>query len=208
MVGPAESGNRHSADRFWLGPIAGLVLLALLGAAYYALNRPHTAPKPAAALLPVTVSQMASLTFHSDNKTLTLYQSANTGGGTSWHIGSPTGATADDSLVGSFVGGLVTLTASRTLSTNPTGADLKAYGLAPPASSVTVARSDGQPNLELDIGAQSPVGSYYAQVAGQAAVYLVDGMVPAEISADPKAWLPVPATSSSTSASSSATGAG
>ena len=203
-----ESDNRHSADRFWLGPVAGLVLLILLGTVYYAVSRPPTAPKPAATLVPVTVSEIASLTFHSQNQTLTLYQSPAQAGGASWRIGAATGEAADSSLVGSFVGGLVTLTASRTLSSSPTAADLKAYGLAPPTSSVSVARTGGRPALQLDLGTQSPVGSYYAQVAGQATVYLVDGMVPSEISADPKAWLPVPATPSSTAPASSATTSG
>lgn len=203
MAGIAQGDSQRSSDRFWLGPVAGLVLLILLGSAYYLLTHTQAKPKLALSLVPTTVNEMSSLTFHAQNKALTLYQTPNAGGGTAWHIGSPTGTTADDSLVGNFVGGLITLTPTRTVTSNPTGADLKAFGLAPPASSVAIARSNAQPNLQIDVGAQSPVGGYYLQVAGTPTVYLVDGMVPAEISADPNAWLPIPTTPSSTAASSS-----
>ena len=196
MANTAKDGGRHSADRFWFGPMAGLVALILLGSAYFLLSRPHASPKPPSVLVPLTVSGITSLTFQSQGKSLTLYQTKGSGG-TSWHIGSPSGAAADSALTGSFVGSLITLTPDRTLTTTPTAAELKAYGLTPPTASVAVRGADGQVTVQLNVGVASPIGSYYVQVAGKPAVYLVSGMVPAEISANPNAWLPVPSSSGS-----------
>ena len=202
MVAEASDRARHRADRFWLGPVAGLVLLCLLGGLYFLLTRPKPPAKVTPTLLSLTEGQIASLTFDAKGKTLTLYRGATAGGTTHWHIGSPAGAAADSTLVQSFVGNLVTLTATRTLTTNPTAAALKAYGLTPPTASVVVARTGGRPGLRMDVGARSPVGGYYTQVDGLPTVYVVSGMTPAEISANPSAWLPIPTTPASSGASS------
>jgi len=199
-----QDGGRGSADRFWFGPVAGLVVLILLGCVYFLISRPHAPSKPASVLVPVTVSEISSLTFTSQGKSLTLYQTT-AAGGTSWHIGSPTGAAADSSLTGSFVGALITLTPDRTLTTTAaTSADLKSYGLTPPTASVAVNGSGGTTIEQVNVGVASPVGSYYVQIAGKPTIYLVSGMVPAEISANPNAWLPVPSTAGSGTSASAA----
>lgn len=195
------------SDRFWLGPLAGVAALLVLAGTYFALTRPRAPVKPANLLVPLTVNQISALTFTAQGKTLTLYQTAGTGG-TAWHVGSPGGPAADTSLIGSFVGSLITLTPDRILTTTPTTAQLQAYGLSPAKASVAVVGSDGKLAVQLDVGTTSPLGSYYLQLAGKPTVYVVSGSVPAEISADPHAWLPPPTSSSGTSASGTSAASG
>lgn len=206
MVGQASGGARRAADRFWLGPVAGLVLLCLLGGLYFLLTRPKPPAKVTPTLLSLTEGQIASLTFDAKGKTLTLYRGATAGGTIRWHIGSPAGPAADSTLVQSFVGNLVTLTATRTVTAAPSAAALQAYGLTPPIASVVVARTGGRAALRMDVGARSPVGGYYTQVDGRPTVYVVSGMTPAEISANPSAWLPIPKTPAASGAASGAGG--
>lgn len=205
MADTSRNGGSRAADRFWLGPVAGLVALILLGSAYFLLNRPKAPSKPASVLVPLTVSQIAALTFTVQGQTLTLYQSSGAAG-TAWHIGSPNGAAADSSLAGNFVGGLVTLTPDRTLTGTPTSAQLKSFGLAPPTASVALKGSSGQMLEQVNVGVTSPVGSYYVQIAGKPTVYLVSGLVPSEISANPTAWLPAPSGTSGTPVAPASTG--
>lgn len=189
-------------DRMWLGPVAGLAVLAALGIVFYAVTHPRTkAPAVSSYLLDVTATQIAALRFQAQGKTLTLYQTQSSGGAT-WTIGG--GAQADQSLVQTFVGNLTTLTADRTLTKAPTAADLQSWGLAPPTSILTVERTGGAASLQLKLGVQSPVGDYYTQVGQSPTVYLVGGTVASEISANPSAWLPPPAASGSASSGTSA----
>lgn len=195
--------------RLWLGPLAAAVaILVLVGVYFLVTARPHT-PK-AASFLGVTVGAMGTLTFHSKGQSLTLYQVQNTGGtGSTWRIGAPTGTPADQSLTTSFASSLATLQPSRTLTANATPVQLKEYGLNPPTASVTIGRTGGRAPVTLDVGIASPVGGYYAQVAGKPAVYMLSGTVPTEISASTKAWLPVPSgTSASGGTPSSSASAG
>ena len=191
----------------WAGPAVALGLLIVLGALYFLLSRPGAAPKAPTFLLHVTTDEISAMDLHAHDKTLTLYANPGTAGAVDWTIDRPGGTPADNNLVQSFVSSLVTLTPSRKLMASPSASDLQSYGLSP-ASSVLVVhlRSGGTP-VELDVGQTAPTGEYYARVAGDPAVYLIDGMVAGEITADPKAWLPV-ASSTSSSASASAAPAG
>ena len=205
MEQAAAGGRRRGgAGRFWIGPVAGIAALAVLAGSYALLVRPkpQTAPHY---LVGATATAIHSLTFRAHHKTLTLYQQPSTksaAAGTTWTIGRPGGTAADQTLAQGFVSALVTLTASRTLAAKPTAAQLRGWGLAPAHASVTVATTTGKP-VVLAVGQATPVGGYYARLNGSGPAYLIHGMVPAEISADPKAWLPQPASSSSAATPSS-----
>ena len=186
--------------RLWLGPLAGVAAIIVLVVVYFLVATPHVAPK-AASVLGVTVNEMSSLTFRSKGQTLTLYQVTNKGGvGTTWTIGSTTGTPADQSLTQSFASSLATLQPSRTLTKSATSAQLKAYGLNPATSSVTIGLTGGKSAVTLNVGITSPIGGYYAQIAGKPAVFMLSGNVPTEISASTAAWLP-PASGTSSSGS-------
>jgi hypothetical protein len=205
--GRAAGGDDEEAraDRMWLGPVVGLACLAALGIVYYAVTHPHRKPAaPAHYLLDVTTNQIRALEFQAHGKTLTLYQTPVKGGSgaTTWTVGSPAGAAADQTYVQGFVSSLVTLEPARTLTKSPTPAQLQSWGLAPPAAILTIERTGSAAPLVLDVGAASPVGDYYAQVAGSPTVYLLDSTIASEITADPTAWLPPSATSPSGSAAS------
>jgi len=197
-----DARGRAALDRMWVGPALGLAALIVIGGAYLLVTRQKAPAAPVAFLLPVTTNQITSLQFQAQGKALTLYQNAAAGSTTIWTISSPTGAQANQAMVEGFVSELVTLTPTRTLTAAPSAADLSSYGLSPPAGVLTVNRSNGSPVL-LDLGAQSTVGGYYAQVGGSQTVYLIDGTLAGEITADPSAWLPLP---SSTSSSASPAG--
>jgi hypothetical protein len=184
------SRGASGPERVWIGPAAGLCALIVLGGVYFAVTHPRTKPQASHDLLQVTTDQIRALEFHAQGKSLTLYQNPGQNGATTWTVGSPSGQAADQSLVESFVGQLVTLTPTRTLTTAPTSADLQSYGLAPADTILLIDRTNGLPQLELDVGAQSPVGDYYARVGGNPTVYLLDQSIASEISADPSAWLP------------------
>ncbi len=192
--------------RFWIAPLVVLVILAAVVGVYLLVNRPKAAPPSSPSLVPVTVDQIQSLTFQQSGKSLTLYQEPSQNGGTQWTIGSPQGVAADQQLTSGFAASLVTLTPTRTLTASPTAAQLQEYGLQPPQASVTVKASGRGKPVVLDVGNASPTGSYYAQIQGQSQVYLLNGLLPSEIRADPTAWLPQP-TSSTSSSGTSATSA-
>jgi hypothetical protein len=204
-----SSRSRGSlGDRIWLGPVLGLGVLAALVAVYVALTRPPAHPKPAPSLLGITADQIAALEFHSHGQALTLYANNGKDGKVTWTIGAPGGTPADQNLVQGFVSDLVTLNASRKLLAAPGPSDLQQFGLQPPQASLVVHRKGGAASVELDVGLTAPTGEYYARVGGDPAVYLIAGMVPSEISADPKAWLPVPSATGSGSSSSTSAAAG
>lgn len=207
------SGGRRSRG-LWLAPVLGLVAIGVLVAGYAVVVGSHQ-PPATPSFLGITVSEINSLTFTAKGKSLTLYQVPDaSAGGTSWNLSSPTGGPADQSLTQSFASALVTLQPSRTLTKAPTATQLKEYGLDPATASVEVGLTGGKSPVTLDVGIASPVGGHYAQIAGQAPVYMVSGSVPNDISADPTAWLPPPSTSGTSgtpsgtaSSSSSSSGA-
>ena len=188
----------------WAGPAVALGLLVVLGVLYFALSRPASGPKAPAYLLHVTTDEISALEFHAHNQSLTLYANPGTAGAIDWTIGRPGGIPADNNLVQSFVSSLVTLTPARKLMASPSAGELQSFGLSPAGSVLIVHLKSGLPSVELHVGQTAPTGEYYAQVAGDPAVYLIDGMVAGEITADPKAWLPV---TSNTSSSAGAPGA-
>ncbi len=202
--------GRRDGMRLWLGPVAGVAALLVLIIGYLVVSGQHK-PAKAASFLGVTVSDMASLTFHAQGKTLALFQVPDPAtNSTTWNIGSATGTAADQSLTQSFASGLATLQPTRTLTASPTPAQLKAFGLNPPTASVTIGLTAGRAPVTVNVGVTSPVGGYYAQLGGKPAVYMLSGTVPSEISANPSAWLP-PASGTSGSGSgigSSRTSAG
>ncbi len=206
MEQAAAGGKRRAGSgRFWLGPVAGVAALAILAGAYALLVRPKHQTKPTHYLVGISASSIRSLTFQAHHKQLTLYQQAaakSAAAGTTWTIGHPGGTSADQTLVQGFVSSLVTLQASRTLAAKPTASQLQGWALAPAHASVRITPASGKPVL-LAVGLSTPVGGYYARVDNAGPVYIIHGMVPAEISADPKAWLPPPSSFTSSSASSS-----
>lgn len=182
--------------RMWLAPVLGLVAIGLLAAGYAVVVALQQKPAPPA-FLGITVTEIHSLTFSAQGKSLTLYQVAQpSAGGSTWNLDSPTGTQADQSLTQSFASALVTLQPTRTLTTTPTTAQLQAYGLDPVTASVKVGLTGGKSPVTVNVGIASPIGGHYAQIAGKQTVYMITGQVPNDISADPTAWLPPPSTSS------------
>lgn len=195
--------GRRDGMRLWLGPVAGVAAIVILIVGYLMVT--HHKPSTPVSFLGVTVSEMTSLNLDAQGKTLSLFQVADQStNSTTWNIGSATGSAADQTLTQSFASSLATLQPTRTLTAAPTAAQLKEYGLNPPNASVTIALSGGRAPVTVNIGVASPVGGYYAQVAGKPAVYMISSTVPTEIKTTPSAWLTPP---SSTSASGSASGA-
>lgn len=193
------------SDVFWAGPTVGLAVLALLAGLYAWLGRPHPRAPAAPTLLGTTLSQVTAVRMTTGGKTLTLFRNPKVPlgpTGPQWKVGSPAGPDADQTLAGDFITSLLALHPSRVVTRRPSAAELRAYGLKPPRTSVQVLRGSA-PAVEMDVGEQSPIGDYYATVKGRPEVYLINTTVASQISANPNNWLPLPSTPSSGTTGSS-----
>jgi hypothetical protein len=109
---------------------------------------------------------------------------AQAGTGSDWRLGSATGAQVRPFSVDDLLFALNPLTAQRRVQIDP-----KSAGLAPPSKTLSLALRGGA-NTVIEIGAQAPVGGYYARVRGRDAIYLIDASLPSQINVQPSAWLP------------------
>lgn len=112
-----------------------------------------------------------------------------------WYVGGVGGQAADATRVRALVASLVDLRASRVLT--ETAESLESYGLANPATSVTLGLSDGRQEALL-IGNKNPQGTqYYVQRRGKAPVYMIYSYLVDDlkqiVSAPPYAPTPTPA---------------
>ena len=93
------------------------------------------------------------------------------GGDNLWYVGGVGGQEADATRVDTLIASLVDLKSARTLT--QTTESLAAFGLEPPAITVTVGLSGTQQEV-LFVGDKNPQGSqYYMQHKGQTPIYLV-----------------------------------
>ena len=98
-----------------------------------------------------------------------------------WKLTQPVRADAEDSTVRSLLAALAAGEIKRTLEKKPGAADLKSFGLDPPAARVSITLRSGLTLPTLMVGAKTPLGdSAYARRGSDPAVYLADGsLVPA-----------------------------
>jgi hypothetical protein len=95
-----------------------------------------------------------------------------------WQLTQPVRADADDSIVGSLLAALAASDIKRTLEKKPGAADLKSFGLDPPAVNVSITLKNGLTLPTLAVGAKTPLGdSAYARRGNDPTVYLTDGSI-------------------------------
>jgi hypothetical protein len=95
-----------------------------------------------------------------------------------WKLTQPVRADADGSTVGSLLGALAASDIKRTLEKNPGTADLKSFGLEPPAVKVSITLKNGLTLPTLAVGVKTPLGdSAYARRGRDPTVYLTDGSI-------------------------------
>jgi hypothetical protein len=95
-----------------------------------------------------------------------------------WKLTQPARADADDSSVGSLLAALAASDVKRTLEKKPGAADLKSFGLEPPAVKVSITLKNGLTLPTLAVGAKTPLGdSAYARRGSDPGVYLTDGSI-------------------------------
>jgi hypothetical protein len=186
--------------RVWMGPLAGLVVVAALVVLLKGGPKPK-AQAPAdstVTVFSVDPTAVTEIDITSGGKSLTLVQKPAKATGTAtaaaspttWAIGSATGQTADSAKVGNLISLLDPLQANRSLGVVSNPAD---YGLGKPATVLKVTERSGTV-LTLEVGAQTPVGGYYA-TTGDGKVVIIDNSVEQALVTDPAQWLP-PATGS------------
>ncbi len=90
-----------------------------------------------------------------------------------WQIINPLQAPADESTVSSVLSTLKTSEVKRTVEEKPAPADLKAFGLDPPAVKVSVSLKSGITLPSISVGSKTPVGdSAYVKRENETAVLL------------------------------------
>lgn len=95
-----------------------------------------------------------------------------------WKLTQPMRADADDATVGSLLAALAASDLKRTLEKKPGAADLKSFGLEPPAIKVSITLKNGLTLPTFAVGAKTPLGdSAYVRRGSDPTVYLTDGSI-------------------------------
>lgn len=146
--------------------VALIVLVVLWGSfTYYGKRKSRETPKseskPAERLLPVDASHIQSFTVKpQDGPGFTCARE-----GKNWSIVAPQKLATDESQVSSFLSSLTSATVNQVADEHP--ANLKDFGLDPPATTIEVSTSSKPQQFSLLLGDETPTSSgVYAQVAG------------------------------------------
>ncbi|HEX2385463.1 MAG TPA: DUF4340 domain-containing protein [Candidatus Binatia bacterium] len=104
-----------------------------------------------------------------------------------WKLAAPLQAAADDAAVGGLLTTLSSAAVKRTVEKLPKEADLKNFGLEPPAVKVSITLKSGLTLPGITVGTKTPLGdSTYAQRSADPAVYLVDGSLGDALAREPE----------------------
>ncbi len=159
----------------WKTLIAFLVLGALwAGFNYYNKRKIKESAaevsKPKQVILPVKADQVEKFTITPrDAEAFTAARN-----GSNWEITQPRAVPADQKEVSSYVDSLVGASVDTVIDEHP--ANLKDYGLDPPATTVDVATDAKPANFTLRIGDAVPTGdAVYAQVGGTSRIITLQG---------------------------------
>jgi len=158
-----------------------LVALALLGGTwgaftYYDRRKSRETPKIETSkeekLLALDSQHVQAITFHPrDGEAVTCRRE-----GATWGIVEPRVLTADASAISSFLSSLTSATVEEVVDPHP--ANLKDFGLDPPAFTLEVTTDAKPTKIDLNLGDDTPTsGGAYAQVAGNTRVLTVASYV-------------------------------
>jgi Domain of unknown function (DUF4340) len=160
----------------YLKTLITIVILAGLwfGFNYYnkrkAAETAKTAEKPKELLLPVKKHQVQS--FSITPRTGGAFTVKREGG--TWEISEPRALPADQNAISTYVDDLVGASVNSVADEHP--ANLKDFGLDPPATTVNVSTNGKPANFTLLVGDSTPTGdAIYAQVAGNPRVITMSG---------------------------------
>jgi Domain of unknown function (DUF4340) len=153
-------------NKKYLKTLIALAVLAALWGVFVFLNRkpgaePSAKTKPTQKLLPLKTAAIQSFTLEShQGEPITCKRD-----GKKWEIIEPKRLPADSSSVNGLLDSLTDATVNQVVSSN--SADLKDFGLAPPAETIGVVSDSKPASFKLLLGDESPTGdAIYAQVAG------------------------------------------
>ena len=149
-----------------------VVIVALLGCAYYFLNRSKntgdntdTSTDDIIKILDYTTDNIKSVTLKNSEGTFVIVKKD-----TNWVLSSPTDFTADSSVMSGIVINAATVIADKVIEEN--AADLAQYGLDKPVD-IMVSLNDGKEKT-LQIGNLTPTkGSYYVKLKDSSKIYTV-----------------------------------
>jgi hypothetical protein len=148
-----------------------VVIVALLGAAYYFVNKSKSAENGADTgndlikLTDYTTDKIASVTIVNSEGTMVIVKE-----GTDWKLSSPTDFKADPSKLSGIVINISSVTADKVIEEN--AADLAKYGLDR-AVLATVKLTDGTEKT-IEVGGQTPTkDAYYAKLKDAPKVYTI-----------------------------------
>ncbi|HEY6291487.1 MAG TPA: DUF4340 domain-containing protein [Terriglobia bacterium] len=160
----------------YLNTLIAIVIFAALwgGFTYYNKRKAKevvaTPEKPKELILPVKAEQVQSFTITPrDGQAFTCARDGKT-----WTITEPHPLPADQTVVNDYVGSLIGSAVNSVVDLHP--ANLKDFGLDPPATAVNVATSGNPAQFTLLIGDSTPTGdAVYAQVSGNPRLITLPG---------------------------------
>lgn len=160
----------------YINTLIAIIVLAALWAGFNYYNKRKAkettadANKPKELVVPVKQDQVRSFTIaphEGEPITCTL-------DGKTWAISQPRPLAADQNAVTSYVGSLIGLDVASVVDQHP--ANLKDFGLDPPANVLTVSTSGTPAQVKLLLGDATPTGDgLFAQVAGSARLITLPG---------------------------------
>ncbi|HTR62689.1 MAG TPA: DUF4340 domain-containing protein [Candidatus Binataceae bacterium] len=150
-----------------------LVLAALVGAyAYYSAY--NQKPEVAQKVLNIQPSDIAKIELKYPDREIELERPK----GGDWKMVKPIGADADQTTANNLARAIADATVTKTLDETPT--DLSPFGLAKPATVVTVTTYDGKQLPGIEVGKTTPIGfSAYIKTTEKPAIMLTSSAFPA-----------------------------
>jgi hypothetical protein len=159
------------------------VLLAALAGYWWFYERGNNPAESKDKLFSFKAEEATGVALDYQGRAIVLQKDAQTG---KWKLAAPLQAPADDAAVGGLLTTLSSAAVKRTVEKLPKEADLKNFGLEPPAVKVSVTLKSGLTLPGITVGTKTPLGdSTYAQRAKDPAVYLVDGSLGDALAREP-----------------------
>jgi hypothetical protein len=148
-------------------------VLALLLGGYAWYTAYYTKPEEAKKILKIEPGDIASIELKYPNREIVLERAK----GGPWRMTKPIGVDADQTTCNNLARAIADAQVTKTVEEKP--ADLAPFGLATPATVVTVTTYEGQKLPGIEVGKTTPVGfSAYVKLVGEPAVMLTSSAFP------------------------------
>ncbi len=150
-----------------------VLILALLIGGYAFFTAYYSKPEQVKKLLNITPGDIASIELKYPDREIVLDRPK----GGEWHLVKPIGVDADQTTANNLARAIADAELTKTVEENPE--NLEPFGLAKPATIVTVTTYNGQKLPGIEVGKTTPVGfSAYVRLTDKPAVMLTSSAFP------------------------------